>query len=80
MTMTRLCTSTWVAARPTPGAAYMVSAMSRTSLAISGVNAVTVAATFETRIGVFGNGGGAIAPNAKMRMQNPIKSHADLGQ
>ena len=32
MTMTRLCTSTWVAARPTPGAAYIVSAMSRDEL------------------------------------------------
>ncbi|CPL21934.1 Uncharacterised protein [Bordetella pertussis] len=31
ITTTRSCTSTWVAASPTPGASYMVSAMSRTS-------------------------------------------------
>ena len=49
MTITRLCTSTCVAARPTPGAAYMVSAMSRTSFSISGVKAVTGAATFFSR-------------------------------
>ena len=31
MTITRLCTLTWVAARPIPGAAYMVSSMSSVS-------------------------------------------------
>ena len=41
--------STCVAASPTPGAAYMVSAMSRTSLWMSGVNAVTGVATFLRR-------------------------------
>ena len=49
MTITRLWTSTWVAARPIPGAAYMVSAMSRTSFWMSAVNAVTGAATLRSR-------------------------------
>ena len=47
--MIRLCTSTCVAARPTPGAAYIVSAMSATSRSISGVKAVTRDATFFSR-------------------------------
>ena len=49
MTITRLWTSTWVAASPMPGAAYMVSAMSRTSRTMSGPNSVTGAATFFSR-------------------------------
>ena len=49
MTMIRLWTSTCVAASPTPGAAYIVSAMSRTSRWISGPNVVTGAATFFRR-------------------------------
>ena len=54
MTMTRLWTSTCVAASPTPGAAYMVSAMSWTSLTTSAVKAVTERRDFfETRVGVF---------------------------
>ena len=37
MTIKRLWKSTWVAARPMPGAAYMVSNMSSTSFANAGV-------------------------------------------
>ena len=37
MTINRLWKSTWVAARPMPGAAYMVSNMSSTCLAKRGV-------------------------------------------
>ena len=44
-TMICLCTSTWVAARPMPGAAYMVSAMSATSFFRPSSKTVTGAAT-----------------------------------
>ena len=40
-TITCLCTSTWVAAKPMPGAAYMVSAMSDTSFLRASSNTVT---------------------------------------
>jgi hypothetical protein len=45
MTITLLCTSTWVAARPTPGAAYMVSAMSLINLRILSSTRSTLVAT-----------------------------------
>ena len=45
MTMTRSCTSTWVAASPMPGAAYMVSAMSSTSVRMRSSTAFTGLAT-----------------------------------
>src|SRR5674476_985179 len=44
MTITCRCTSTWVAARPTPGAAYMVSAMFATKLRMLAFTSATGAA------------------------------------
>ncbi len=45
ITITRLCTSTWVAASPMPGAAYIVSARSATSFFKPSSNTVTGAAS-----------------------------------
>ncbi len=67
MTMTRLCTSTWVAARPTPGAAYIVSARSRTSFRISGVTAATGAAILRRR----GSGNSRIVSRAMAELAMP---------
>ena len=41
MATTRFGTPTWIAARPTPGASYMVSSMSSASVRISSVIAAT---------------------------------------
>ena len=41
MVMSRSGTPTWIAARPMPGASYMVSSMSSASSRISGVTAST---------------------------------------
>ena len=46
MTITRLCTSTCVAASPIPGAAYIVSAMSAASRRIDSSTSVTGSARF----------------------------------
>ena len=57
MTMTRLWMSTWVAARPTPGAAYMVSAMSLINLRISVIDALDPRGHLvQTRIRIAQNG------------------------
>jgi len=49
MTITRSCTSTWVAARPTPSAAYMVSSRSSTRRRMRSSTACTGRATVCSR-------------------------------
>ena len=49
MTITRSCTSTWVAARPTPSASYIVSSMSSTRRRMRASTSVTGRATVYRR-------------------------------
>ncbi len=57
ITTTRLCTSTWVAASPMPGASYIVSAMSATSFRMpASIWANRLRDLFQARIGKTQNG------------------------
>ena len=65
MTIKRLCTSTWVAARPTPGAAYMVSNMSSTSFGQGSVKHLD-------RLGLGAKSGVRVLKNLQARHDVPL--------
>src|SRR5262249_42405754 len=76
ITMTRLWTSTWVAARPTPGAAYIVSAMSLINLRILSSTRATLAASLCKR----GSGYRKMGNSAMEKLANLIDYMQNLNQ
>jgi hypothetical protein len=73
MTMMRWCTLTWVAARPMPGAAYMVSSMS----SISWPSSASKVATGAARVRRRGSGNSRMVSRAMDSASPVVQSAAD---